>query len=113
MRYGRTEEAREAGVEVLTVGGAFDGIEAESLRDLITELAGQGERRFVVDLSHVTAMAPEAMAPLLDAASRIEGNDGRVSVIFDPFLTVFAADGLDALFDVAVTREDALRRILE
>jgi anti-anti-sigma regulatory factor len=110
-RHGRGEPPREADVEVLGVAGLFDRIEAEQVRDRIIALAARGQRRFVVDLANVEAMAPQAMTPLLQAARRLQPDDGRVSVVFDPFLTVFAAEGLEDLFDVAVTREDALRRI--
>jgi anti-anti-sigma factor len=105
------EEIHEAGAEVLVAFGEFDHERAIAIEQRIAELAARGVHRFVVDLSHVDAIAPEAVAPLLEAARRREPENGRVSVVFDPFLTVFAVDGLDDLFDVAVTRDDALRRI--
>lgn len=111
MQISRTEELRDQDVDVFAVDGPFDGFEAQRVGDRIAALAARGERRFIVDLSNVTAMTPAAMAPLVDAARSIDVDDARISVIFDSSLTVFAADGLDALFDVAVTREDALTRI--
>lgn len=90
--HGRTEAAHEADVEVLGVTGLFDRVQAEQLRDRIITLAARGQRRFVVDLSDAEAMAPQAMTPLLEAARRLQPDHGRVSVVFDPDLTVFAAE---------------------
>lgn len=108
----RPEHRRESEVEVLAVSGVFDRIQAGQLRDRIVALAHSGGRRFVVDLSRVEVMTPEMISPLREAARRLEPVGGRVSIVFDPLLTVFAAEGLEDLYDVAVTREDAVRRIL-
>ncbi len=103
-----TDEFLEDGVRVLAVGGDFSPAAGERLAAHIRGLAEAGEDAFVVDLVAVEAMDPRAMLPLLSAARELKSVDCRISVVFDPLLQVFAVEGLEDLYDVAVTREDAV-----
>jgi hypothetical protein len=106
-----TEESFDDGVRVLAIGGEFTPAAGEQLAKHILGLAKAGEDAFVIDLVTVEAMDPRSMVPVLRAARELESVDGRISVVFDPLLQVFAAEGLEDLYDVAVTREDAVAGI--
>lgn len=106
-----TEELSEDGVRVIAVGSEFSPTIGERLAEHILGLAEAGEDAFVVDLVAVQAMDPRAILPLLSAARELRSGEGRVAVVFDPLLQVFAVEGLEDLYDVAVTREDAVARI--
>jgi hypothetical protein len=106
-----TEESSEDGVRVLAVGGEFTPAAGERLAEHVLGLAEAGEDAFVIDLVAVEAMDPRAMVPILRAARELQSVAGRISVVFDPLLQVFAAEGLEDLYEVAVTREDALAGI--
>jgi ABC-type transporter Mla MlaB component len=108
-----TEETADDGVNVFAVHGELTRAVAERLARRVLGLASSGEHAFVVDLAAVGAMDARAMIPLLRAARVVHPDGGRVSVVFDPLLQVFAVDGLEALFDVAVTREDAVAGIAQ
>ena len=65
----------------------------------------------MIDLVAVEEMDPRAMLPLLRASRELRRLGGRVSVVFDPLLQVSAVKGLEDLYDVAVTRGDAVAGI--
>ena len=65
------------------------------------------------DLVAVVAMDPRTMIPLLRASRQVHSDGGRISAVFDPLLQLFAVEGLEDLFDVAVTREDAVAGIAQ
>lgn len=97
-----TEEPAAEGVALLGLHREVNPPKGERLAQRILELAAAGGRAFI---------DPRAMTPLLRAARRLRPEGVRVSVVFDTLLTVFTVEGLDELYDVAVTREDALARI--
>lgn len=106
-----SETSVATGIRLLTVPGPLDQCVAQSLARRIIDLAHGGWRDFVLDLSAAQEPSPNAMDPLVWVARALGSRDVRVSVVFDPALIVFQAPGLDALFDVAVTREDAVDRL--
>ena len=108
-----TEEPADHGVNVFAVRGELTQAIGERLARRVLAFASRGEHAFVVDLAAVGAMDARAMIPLLRAARVVHPDGGRVSVVFDPLLQVFAVDGLEALFDLAVTREDAVAGIAQ
>jgi hypothetical protein len=103
-----TEELADGGVRVFAVSGEFTPAVSERLARRMSALAEAGEDAFVIDLVGAEPMDPRAMPPLLCAARELRPTGGRVSVVFDPLLQVFAVEGLEDLHDVAVTREDAI-----
>ena len=96
---------------VLEVQPVFDAAAGARLAQRILELAADGQRAVVVDLSSVEAVGPDAIAPLFVAARRLEPEGVRISVVFDSLLQVFAMPDIDAFFDVAVTAQDAVARL--
>ena len=96
---------------VLEVRPVFDAGTGQRLAQRIVELAAGGQRAVVVDLSGLEAVGPDAIAPVVAAARRLEAEGVRISVVFDSLLQVFAMPGIDAFFDVAVTAQDAVARL--
>ena len=107
-----TEEVTDDRVRVVAVGAAFTPTVGERLAHRIRLLAAAGDDAFVIDLVEVQAMDPRAMAALIGVARELRPAGGRVSVVFDPLLQVFCAEGLEDLYDVAVTRDDAVAGIV-
>jgi hypothetical protein len=93
------------------VGPAFTPTVGERLAQRISALAAAGEDAFVIDLVEVEAMDPRAMASIIGVSRALRSAGRRVSVVFDPLLQLFCAEGLEDLYDVAVTREDAVAAI--
>jgi anti-anti-sigma regulatory factor len=96
---------------VLQVRPVFDAGAGERLAQRIVELATGGQQAIIVDLSGIEAVGPDAIAPVVAAARRLDAEGVRIAVVFDSLLQVFAMPGIDAFFDVAVTAHDAVARL--
>jgi len=96
---------------VLEVQPGFDAGAGERLAQRIIELAAGGQQDVVVDLSRLESVGPDAVAPLMAVARRLEAAGVRISVVFDSLLQVFAMPGIEAFSDVAVTAPDAVARL--
>ena len=96
---------------VFALRGPLDVPAGRCLARRIVELAEQGSRDFVIDLSTAEAVDPSAMESLVPICVDLESSRVRVSVVLASALAIFAADGRDAFFDVAVTREAAVARL--
>jgi hypothetical protein len=99
-------------VDVLAVRGRFDEAAGTCVAERILDLAEQGRQAFVLDLAAADDVDSEALKPVFGACARLEPGGGRVSVVMDSRMAVFGAVGREALHDIAVTREDAVARIL-
>ena len=106
-----TEERQGRDLQLLSVSERFPAAAGEELAGRIIQLAEQGTRAFVVDLSEVGVLDPRAVLPLVREARRLGARGVPISVVFDPLLLVFQVPGVDAFYDVAVTAEDAITRL--
>ena len=97
---------------VLQVRSVFDAVAGERLAQRIVYLAAGGQQAIVVDLSGIEAVGADAIAPLVAAARRLEADGVRISVVVDSSLQTFAMPGIDAFYDVAVTAQDAVARLV-
>ena len=107
---GADHDARE--VDVFNFRGAFDEPAARRVAERILDLAGRGRRAFVIDLEGADDVEPRALTRIFSTCAQLEPDGGRISVVMDARLTVFGVEGREALYDVAVTRDDAVARIL-
>jgi len=98
-------------VDVFAVRGVFDEPAGRRVAQRIHDLARQGRHAFVIDLAGADDVDPSALAPVFSVCAELEPDGGRISVVMDSRLAVFGASGREALYDVAVTRQDAVARI--
>ena len=108
----RWNEDGVSGVDVIGVRGPLDVPTGTRVSQRILDLAKEGGRDFVVDLSAAEIVHPDAMAPILRTCIQLESDGGRVSAVFDRQLTIFTIAGLEAFFNVEVTTEDAAARLM-
>jgi hypothetical protein len=98
-------------VDVFGVRGVFDEAAGTRVAQRIHDLARQGRHAFVIDLASADDVDPSALTPVFSVCAELEPDGGRISVVMDSRLAVFEASGREALYDVAVTRQDAVARI--
>ena len=106
-----SEKANALGIHVFTVGPRLRMFGAEQLAGRIMQLASEGSRNFIVDLSPTEDVDVRALAPLVGVAGELGERHGRLSIVLDPLLVIFQAEGLERLFEVAVTEEAAVARM--
>ena len=106
---GNDDGARE--VDVFAVRGVFYEAAGSRVAQRIHDLARQGRHAFVIDLATADDVDPSALTPVFSECAELEADSGRISVVMDSRLAVFVASGREALYDIAVTRQDAVARI--
>jgi anti-sigma B factor antagonist len=105
------EVQRVGGSAVVTASGELDMEVADRLRAGIAEAVATDARRLVIDLSDVTFVDSTILGVIVGARSRLGRNSGRIHlVIGNPLvLRLFHLTGLDQVFTIHPTREQALR----
>jgi anti-sigma B factor antagonist len=106
------DETEEGDAAVLVVRGEVDLSSAPQLRQRLLGLATGGPRTVVVDLTGVSFIDSTGLGVLVSALKRLraEGGDLRLAVDRPQIAKVLEITGLDTVFLVAPTVEEAARR---
>lgn len=92
---------RHADVTVVAVEGDLDLVSAPGLKETITGLLGEGERRLVLDFSGVPFMDSTALSVLVAVQRRLGPDERMVIAAANPeVLRVFDLSGLTASFRI-------------
>lgn len=94
---------------LLAVHGELDLAALPQLREHLERARAAGGQRIVLDLSDVSFIDSLSLSALV-AAKRKLGGDGRMAVVAQhPYvLLIFEAGGLDSVFELFWTREEAV-----
>jgi anti-sigma B factor antagonist len=98
------------GWTVVAASGEIDVATAPELRDKLTELVDAGRTRVVVDLEDVDFIDSTGLGVLVGGVRRArgEGGDLRLVCTNSRILKVFEATGLDEIFTIGSTVDDAV-----
>jgi anti-sigma B factor antagonist len=98
---------------LIAVRGAIDLFAAPELKGRLLEALDAGTREVVLDLCNASFVDSTGLGVLLAARKRLAALGGRlIVVISQPRVDrVLEIAGLDAIFEVVPTREDALRAL--
>lgn len=98
------------GWTVVAASGEIDVATASVLRDRLTELVEAGATRLVVDLEDVAFIDSTGLGVLVGGVrrARAEGGDLRLVCTNTRILKVFAATGLDEVFSIGSTVDEAV-----
>ena len=102
-----------AGQTVLSVRGEVDMYSAPTLRDRLTDLIDSGHHTVVVDLSEVGFLDSTALGTLVAARTNATERGGALPLVcnHERALKLFRITGLDAVFDIHATVDDAVRAL--
>lgn len=103
----------EPGRLVIAVRGAIDLFAAPELKGRLLEALDAGTREVVLDLCDASFVDSTGLGVLLAARKRLAARGGRLIVVLSqPRIDrVLEIAGLDAIFEVVPTREEALRAL--
>ena len=98
---------------VVEVGGEVDVATAPRLREQLIALVADGRYRIVVSLEAVDFIDSTGLGVLISGLKRVRTHDGDFAVVCSEprILKVFEITGLDAVFNVAPTIDDAVAAI--
>lgn len=103
-------------VDLLTITGRLDAMNAPQLKQIIDELFEQGRYRIVLDLAKLDYIASPGLRILIEARKRarewkfpdMEGGDVRIAHLPDRIKEVFDLTGFTALFEIFGSTVDAV-----
>lgn len=95
---------------VVRVAGEIDVYTVPALRDRLDAVIDRGEHDLVVDLSEVTFMDSTGLGVLVGRLKLIRAAGGSMRLVSaqDRVLKVFAITGLDKVFEIYPTVDEAL-----
>lgn len=98
------------GVPVVAVSGEVDVYSAPALKESLTELLQAGVHSVVVDLSDVAFLDSTGLGALVEARSATTEAGGTLPLVCaqERILKLFAITGLDGVFSIHATLEDAV-----
>ncbi len=95
---------------VVHVAGEIDVYSAPALRERLDDEIGGGQHDIVVDLTDVSFMDSTGLGVLVGRLKQIRLNDGSMRLVAanDRVLKVFTITGLDKVFEIYPTVDEAL-----
>lgn len=111
--FSLSEDRPTSGVHVVAVAGEVDIFTAPELKRAISTAIDGGARSVVVDLTETRFLDSTALGVLIGAVKRLRPLDGRLLIVnVEPSTAkTFEITGLDQIFTIVGTREDALSEL--
>jgi anti-sigma B factor antagonist len=104
------ETSNRDGASVLTLRGEIDVYTAPRLRQAIIDLVDGGATRVVVDMEKVDFLDSTGLGVLVGGLKRVKLKEGSLSIVAtqDKILKIFDITGLNKIFDIHATVDDAV-----
>ena len=95
---------------LVEVSGEVDIYTAPKFKEDMIAVIDAGATNLVVDLSDVTFIDSTALGVLIGGVKRMHAVDGRIVLVVNtrPVQKVLTITGLDSIFEIHETREEAL-----
>jgi anti-sigma B factor antagonist len=108
----RLSATRVGDVTVVTAVGDIDIATSEQLRECLDTVVDRNEHHIVLDLTPVLFVDSTFLGVLVRTRNRLQPVDGRISVVcrHPPVVKIFRTTGLDQVFTLHATLDDALHR---
>ena len=102
----------EGGVLLVELDGELDLASAQTMRDVFATAEEAGYARVVVDLSAVTEVDSTGLAVLVAVHQHLARSRGELVVVVgnEDIASKIQITGLDRVFTLSTSREEALRR---
>jgi anti-sigma B factor antagonist len=111
--FSLSKESLDSDRHVVAVSGEIDLFTAPELKASLSESIESGHSRIVVDLTDTTFLDSTALGVLIGAVKRLRSRDGRLTIVNvdDNIAKTFEITGLDQIFPISSTREDAIKAL--
>src|SRR5215467_4433556 len=110
----KTEQVSEKRY-VISLAGEVDLYTAPEFKQQLLEVIAQGGKDVIVDFTDTTFIDSTTLGVLVGGVKRLRSNDGQLSLVCsDRNITkIFEITGLDRVFDIHPSRDEAIRTIGE
>jgi anti-sigma B factor antagonist len=115
MNFDITTEQLGEGRHVISLSGEVDLYTAPEFKQQLLEVISQGAQTVIVDLTNTTFIDSTTLGVLVGGVKRLRPNGGQLSLVCsDRNITkIFEITGLDRVFTIHATREEAVEAISE
>ena len=98
-------------VAVIALSGEVDIYSAPQFKETLVSGIDEGARRIIVDLTGVTFIDSTALGVLVSGAKRVRPLNGSLDIVCDDenITRIFEITGLDRIFGIYPSREEALK----
>jgi len=113
MNFDIKTEQLDGDSYVISLSGEVDLYTAPEFKQQLLEVIGQGAKEVVVDFTDTTFIDSTTLGVLVGGVKRLRANEGQLSLVCsDRNITkIFEITGLDKVFDIYASRDEALSRI--
>ena len=113
MNFHIEDTAVDSDTHVIELGGEVDLYTAPEFKERLLKLIEEGKTRLVVDLTKATFIDSTTLGVLVGGVKRLRPTDGSLALVCtDPsIIKIFEITGLDRVFPIHSTRDDALSEI--
>ncbi len=108
-----TSERPSDSLGIVALGGEVDIYTAPQFKECMLELLNGGVERLVIDMSGVTFIDSTALGVLIGGVRRVHGAGGSMALVVAsrPVERVLTITGLDRVFTIHATREEAIQAL--
>ena len=112
MNFHIEDEAIDDATHVIELGGEVDLYTAPEFKERMVELIESGKKQIVVDLSKATFIDSTTLGVLVGGVKRLRPTGGSLALVCtdDNITKIFEITGLDRVFPIHSSRDDALGR---
>jgi anti-sigma B factor antagonist len=98
---------------VISLAGEVDLYTAPEFKQQLLEVIGQGGKQDIVDFSDTTVIDSTTLGVLVGGVKRLRTNEGQLSLVCsDRNITkIFEITGLDRVFTIYPTRDEAVSQV--
>jgi anti-sigma B factor antagonist len=109
------DEEIDSTTHVIELGGEVDLYTAPEFKERMVELIEGGKKQIVVDLSKATFIDSTTLGVLVGGVKRLRPSGGSLALVCTDqnISKIFEITGLDRVFPIHGSREEALRSVAE
>ncbi len=98
---------------VVSLTGEVDLYTAPEFKQQLLEIAAQGTRQVIVDLTRTTFIDSTTLGVLVGGVKRLRVNGGALTIVCDDrnITKIFEITGLDRVFPIYETRAEAISEL--
>lgn len=115
MNFHIDDHEIDADTHVIELGGEIDLYTAPEFKERMVQLIDDGKKRIVVDLTDATFIDSTTLGVLVGGVKRLRPAGGTLALVCTDqnIAKIFEITGLDRVFPIHETRDDALSAAAE
>jgi anti-sigma B factor antagonist len=115
LNFQLSDHEVDSETHVIELGGEIDLYTAPEFKERMAEIIDEGKTRVVVDLSQATFIDSTTLGVLVGGVKRMRPAGGSLALVCtdENIIKIFEITGLDRVFPIHATRDEALADVAE